>query len=320
MVARYGRLLFPLVAGSLFLGACEGADGNLTGGEVGKLSIQLTDAPGDLAEAWVKIDRVYLQGTAAGDSASGKQEFSTASTGYVDLLTLAGGNFQSLVSGADIRPGTYRQVRLVLDGAYIRTKDDRWFATDGADLPDGITSAGELKCPSCAQSGLKVILPGEGVTIDEGNTTLVLDFDVNQSFGHEAGKSGKFILRPVIRATQKEGTETGGSIEGTVALADGVAIPACGGGDAPTLLSFVPTATAGEVVKTGTTAQDGAAYRYTIAAVAAGTYAMGVDRVGFANGDTLTFTATATPSSVTVASGEAQSDYSVTAASCKAGS
>lgn len=320
MVARYGRLLFPLVAGTLFLGACESSTGNLTSGEVGKLSIRLTDAPGDLAEAWVKIEKIYLQGTAAGDSTSGKQEFTTASTGYVDLLTLSGGNFQSLVTDATIKPGTYRQVRLVLSGAYIRTKDDRYFATPGAELPSGVSSAGELKCPSCAQSGLKVILPGDGVAIDEGNTTLVLDFDVNQSFGHEAGKSGKFILRPVIHATQTEGTQTGGAIKGTVALAEGVAIPACGGGDAPTLLKVVPTATAGETVRTGTTVQDGEAYRYTISGVAAGTYAMGVDRVGFANGDTLTFTATATPSSVTVASAEVQSDYSVTAASCKAAS
>jgi hypothetical protein len=45
---------------------------------------------------------------------------------------------------------------------------------------------------------------------------------------------------------------------------------------------------------------------------------MGADRVGFANGDTLTFTAAATPATVAVRSGEdARADYTVSGAACK---
>lgn len=318
MVTRNGKLLFPLLVGALLLGACESTSGGITGDGTSRLSIQLTDAPGDLKEAWVRIDKVVLQGTEDRDSTSGRQEFTARNAGWVDLTKLAGGKVQDLVSGVAIRPGTYSQVRLVLSGAYIVTQGNEVYATSGAQLPAGVTAKGELKCPSCSTSGLKVEFPG-GVKVDGTNAgTLVIDFDVNQSFAHEAGKSGTWIMKPVLRASKKGGDdrETTGEIEGKISVAQGVTIPACGGQTTLTLARFVPTATSGTTVKTGTV-REGNEYR--IAAVAPGTYRLGVDRVGFANGDTLTFTAVATPASVTVKAGEdARADYTVSAAACKA--
>ncbi|HEX2090748.1 MAG TPA: DUF4382 domain-containing protein, partial [Longimicrobiaceae bacterium] len=296
MVTRHGKLLLPLLAGALLAG-CEvssgGPDGPV-GAETARLTIQLTDAPGDLREAWVRIDRIILQGIVSGDSTSGRVELTPASTGYIELLKLSGGKLQDLVQGFTVQPGTYSQLRFVIGGAYIRTEDGRVFATEGAALPPGVAATGELRCPSCAQSGFKVIFPQGGVTIDAGNTTLVVDFDVNQSFGHEAGRSGKWILRPVLHATKRNGGTSAGSIGGNVALAQGVTIPACGGQTALSLTRFVPTATSGTTVKTGAVTVTGTSATYTIASVAPGTYTLGVDRVGFSNGDTLSFTATAT--------------------------
>jgi hypothetical protein len=324
MFTRHGKLLLPALAGALLLGACESSSGSLseglTGGDAARLTIQLTDAPGSVKEAWVRIDSIYLQGSVAGDSTSGRQAFAPKSGDWINLLTLAGGKLQDLVTGAAVKPGTYTQVRLVLNGMYIRTDAGNVYSLDGSQLPAGVTSNGELKCESCTRRGLVVQLPRGGVTIDAANTTLLLDFDVKQSIqGHEAGKSGQFILRPVILATKKDDHEAGpGSIKGTVALATGVTLPACGAQTALTLAKFVPTATSGTTVKTGTVALDGTTFKYTVSNVAAGTYAMGADRVGFANGDTLTFAATATPASVTVRAGEdARADYSVTGATCK---
>ncbi len=312
MVARSRSVLFPLLAGALFLGACEASTGSLEPGEA-RLTVQLTDAPGDLKEARVKVSKIILQGAGTGDSTSARQEFTVTSGEWINLLDLAGGKLQNLVSGVTVQPGTYSQLRLVVDGAYVVTRDNKVYATSGAALPSGVTSTGELKCPGCAQSGFKVIFPG-GITVADA-TTLLIDFDVNQSFGHEAGNSGKFILKPVLIGTRRtEGTQPG-SIGGTVSLAQGVAIPACGGQATLDLTRFVPTATSGTTLKTGTTTAAGA---YTIGAVAPGTYALGVDRVGFANGDTLSFAATATPASVTVAPGAASTAaYSVTSATCK---
>jgi hypothetical protein len=315
MVARNRSVLFPLLAGALFLGACEASTGSLEPDEA-SLTVQLTDAPGDLKEVWVRIDSIYLQGSTSGDTLSGRQAFAPRSADWINLLTLAGGKVQDLVTGASIRPGTYTQIRLVLSGMYIKTPTNRVYALDGSQLPAGVTSDGELKCESCTRRGLVVKLPQGGVTIDEKNTVLVLDFDVNQSIkGHEAGKSGQFILKPVILATKKDRKGSPGSISGTVTLAQGVAIPACGGQATLDLTRFVPTATSGTTLKTGTTTAAGA---FRVGAVAPGTYALGVDRVGFANGDTLSFAAQATPSSVTVASGAtATAAYSVTSAACK---
>ncbi|HEY0038786.1 MAG TPA: DUF4382 domain-containing protein, partial [Longimicrobium sp.] len=72
--------ILPLLA-ALALVACDGG----TGSDQARLSIRLTDAPGDLAQAWVKIDRIYLQGSAA-DSTGGRTDVLTAPTGWVDLL------------------------------------------------------------------------------------------------------------------------------------------------------------------------------------------------------------------------------------------
>ncbi|HEX2190016.1 MAG TPA: DUF4382 domain-containing protein [Longimicrobiaceae bacterium] len=307
--------VLPLLAGALLLGACEGSTGSLEPGEA-RLTVQLTDAPGDLAEAQVKISRIVLQGAEGGDSTSARQEFAVDAGGWIDLLDLAGGKLQELVGGAAVQPGTYSQLRLVIDDAYVVTTDDRVFATTGAELPAGITADGELKCPSCSQSGFKVKFPG-GIQVQDA-TTLVVDFDVNQSFGHEAGKSGKYVLKPVLIGARKPGGTPLGSISGTVALAQGVTVPACGGAATLDLTRFVPTATAGATVKTGSAQAGGA---YVIGSVPAGSYTLGVDPVGFANGDTLTFTAAATPASVAVSDGAtASADYSVTAASCKVGS
>lgn len=314
MVARNRSMLFPVLAGALFLGACEASTGSLEPGDA-SLTVQLTDAPGDLKEARVKLSRIILQGTGTGDSTAARQEFAVASTEWINLLDLAGGKLQNLVSGATVQPGTYSQLRLVVDGAYVVTRDNKVYATSGAALPPNVTSTGELKCPGCAQSGFKVVFPG-GITVADA-TTLLIDFDVNQSFGHEAGNSGKYILKPVLIGTKKGGSGSAqpGTIGGMVTLAQGVTIPACGGQTGLDLARFVPTATSGTTLKTGATTAAGA---YTIGAVAPGTYALGVDRVGFANGDTLTFAAQANPASVTVASGAtATAGYSVTSATCK---
>ncbi|HEV2149510.1 MAG TPA: DUF4382 domain-containing protein [Longimicrobiaceae bacterium] len=315
MVARNRTILLPALAGALLLGACEASTGSLAPNGSARLTVQLTDAPGDLKEARVKLSKVVLQGREGGDTAAARQELTVSGGEWIDLLTLSGGKLKDLVSGATVPPGTYSQLRLVVDGAYVVTRDGRVFATKDAQLPSSVTADGELVCPSCSQSGFKVKFPG-GITVEDA-TTLVIDFDVNQSFGHEAGKSGKFVLKPVLIGARKGGgTPALGTIGGTVTLAQGVAIPACGGQATLDLTRFVPTATGGTTTKTGTTQANGA---YVIGAVASGSYTLGVDRVGFANGDTLSFTATATPATVAVAAGtKAAADYTVTAATCKA--
>lgn len=86
MKIRNGGLALCAVLATV---ACD--DGGSTNPEgTSRVSIRLTDAPGDVAEAWVKVDRIQLLGSA--DSAGGgRVELLNAQTDWVDLLTLSGG-------------------------------------------------------------------------------------------------------------------------------------------------------------------------------------------------------------------------------------
>jgi hypothetical protein len=286
------------------LAAC---DGGSTSSHSPRLSVRLTDAPGDLSEAWVEIESISLVGS------GGQMVLRSESTGLINLLTLKN-SVADLVQAAVVPAGTYSELRFVIGDAYIRTKTGAVFATSGATLPAGTTASGTLRCPSCAQSGLKVKLPGGSLTLEDSTKIVMVDFDVSESFGHEAGGSGQWVMHPVLHATD---FAVAGSIAGTVALATGVSLPATCGGSAVSLTQFVPKAIVGaDTVASGSVESTGA---YRIRYVAPGSYTMGqAPPLTFANGDSLIFASTATPPTVTVASGAtATSNYSVTAASCQ---
>jgi hypothetical protein len=180
------------------LAACQDTAGN----ETTPLTVVLTDAPGDVLEAVVTISEVYLQGGADSTNASGRVTLLSVPV-TTDLLTLAS-SFTTLVDAMNVPSGTYAQLRFVIDGAYLRIEDatgELVYATPGyADAPAQVD--GDLMCPSCSQSGLKVTMPG-GIVLDGTPQTLVVDFDVAESFGHEAGQSGKWVMHPSLKAIEQ---------------------------------------------------------------------------------------------------------------------
>jgi len=187
------------------LAACSDSSGP----DTAKLSIMLTDAPGDVLEAVVTIDQIYLQGGSADaeEAATENARVNLLSAPVtVDLLTLAD-EWMTLVGDADIPAGTYGQLRFVVTGAYLKVAEeggDRIYATstDYAGLPDGAEVSGALQAPSFANSGLKVSFPG-GVTV-EGETALLVDFDVAESFGKQAGQGDKWVMHPVLKGSVVE--------------------------------------------------------------------------------------------------------------------
>jgi hypothetical protein len=292
---------FLLLAAIPFLGACD--DG--TGSRTSRVTLKLTDAPADLAEAWVEIEQVYLQGS------GGRIVLRDESTGLIDLLTLRD-QVIDLVSDHPVPAGSYSEMRFVIGDAYIRTESGQVFATAGAQLPPGTVATGTLHCPSCAQSGIKVKFMDGGLSLVDDAEILVADFDVSRSFGREAGQSGRWVMHPVI--TGADFTFSGG-IAGTVGLAEGVTLPACGGGDV-TLAHFVPRALVGtDTIASGNVDESGA---YRIRFVPPGSYTLGyAPSLTFENGQTVSFTAAATPATVSVTSGAtASADYAISAATC----
>ncbi|WP_375760326.1 DUF4382 domain-containing protein [Corallococcus exercitus] len=188
-----------LATGLLFLAAC--GDGN------SRVTLKLTDAPGDgIEKAVVTISKVYLKGSVDGDE-DGKGDVVLLSEPVTtDLLTLAN-DTADLVKDAEVPAGTYKELRFVITGGYIQVKQDgatRIFATsrDYAGLPEGAQVDGDLHMPSASSSGLKVKFDKDAdvtITSDDEQKVILVDFDVAQSFGKEAGNSNRWVMRPIIK-------------------------------------------------------------------------------------------------------------------------
>ncbi len=213
------RRLTALMLG--LLGAISCSDSSGPGSGTGTLSLVLKDAPGDVKAAVVTISEIDLQGS-GGTIVLRNVPVTT------NLLTLST-DVATLVQGFVIPAGTYTQLRFVITGAYIEVDNGNgtssFYASspDYAGLPPNTTLTGSLHMPSYGESGLKVILPGNALVIGEGGEELVVvDFDVSQSFGHQAGNSGQWVMHPVVKATNASVT---GNAVVTLTLAVGVTLP-----------------------------------------------------------------------------------------------
>lgn len=330
-----GRAAWPLAAAGLVLGlaACDDS----TGPEgPARVSVFLTDAPGDVASVWIRIEEIHLVG-----ETNTEVELDGDFDGYIEVSELVD-ETQQLVANEEVELETLHQVRLVLGDAVLVTQQGRVFATAGAELPDevdaGDEEVGVLHCPSCAQSGIKIVINGPEADLEEGeNVSVLLDFDVAQTFGKEAGNSGRWVMRPVVHATLSTvpgDPLSGASITGRVTLATDagglplVTVPQCPVGVLRSLTDFVPTATASTlvdaegdaIVRTGVVNADGT---FTINSVTPDTYAMGLMNVEVGDAVTgmfrLQWTAIPSPATVGIAADdddEHEVNYLVSSVSC----
>jgi hypothetical protein len=160
-----------------------------------RVQLKLIDAPGDYKEVNVEIIDIQYNSS---DDENGWRSF-TPEGGYpinIDLTELIAGN-SLLLSDEIIPSGMLKQIRLVL-------------SDQNTLLIDGITEPVHLDTPSAQQSGLKIKLNTE---LEPGfSYTFILDWDVQRSIV-KAGNSGKYILKPVIRANAEVNS---GSISGKV--------------------------------------------------------------------------------------------------------
>lgn len=208
------RTRLALAALSLFVLAACGDDSS--NGDTTRLSIRLTDAPGDISAAVVTVSEIYLQGS------DGRVVLRDQDT-TLDLLDLADAT-ADMVNGAVVPQGSYSQLRFVITGAYISVEEEagqRIYATspDFAGLPPGTTVDGNLQTPSFSTSGVKVTLPGDQLVLDTDQKILLVDFDVSQSFGKQAGNSGQWVMSPVIKGAD---ITTSGGLVVNATLAGGV--------------------------------------------------------------------------------------------------
>ena len=311
-------LLVPLA-----MAACDLGDDDLAGvgGDNAQMSLYLTDAPGDVAAVWIQIDEVNLVG--GGETI----ELLDEPTDLIEVTTLVG-FAQELVDDAEVPEGAYGSLRIFLGGVVLEAEDGEVYVYGDPELPGDLEATGTLMCPSCAQSGLKVQL--HGVEVDSEDDALVLDFDVAQSFGHQAGNSGRWIMHPVIHTAflddgDDDVDEEGASLTGEVVLGSNVTIAECPAGTARSVEDFVPTATAqtlvddeeDPVVRTGEVDEDG---EFEIDFLEADDYDLGFEPVVDFGDFALTFTATVDPAEVTIEDEDVGNvTYTITGATCAAG-
>ncbi len=263
------------------------------------LSVKLTDAPASFKAAVVTIAGVYLQGS------GGRTTLSSATT-TLNLLDLQNAT-ADLVTNTEIAAGTYTQLDIIVTGGYIQLNDGSIYASSAtySGLPAGAQVTGVLQLPSYAQTGIKVTLPNEALSITGTQKILLIDFDVSQSYGQDAGASGQWVMTPVIKGADITAT---GSVAVSLTLGQGVTLPTItvNGTTRPaTLADF--SATLG-----GKTQQLDATGAVTFQFLLPDTYAL-----SFTGPAGLSFTTSpATPISVTVPSGQQVSaSATITAAS-----
>jgi len=150
----------------------------------------------------VTISEVSLVGSGGTQVLSG-----TPTT--VDLLTLAA-SAMTLVQDVEVPSGSYSQLRFKITGACLAVEDgsggSEVYATADFDATlCGTAPAQQLQAPSFASSGLKVTTTGDALELTGPEKIVLVDFDVTQSFGHEA--SG-WVMHPVITGATLEATET----------------------------------------------------------------------------------------------------------------
>jgi len=190
---KYLKILLMALTATV-LAACGGSDDATSTDTAtkGTLSLKLTDAPAsEYKEVWVTINEVRIHRSETAEEGDGGWE--TLPMGgdalplQVDLLTLRNGVLAGL-GDIQLDEGRYTQMRLVLGGK----PGDNYVVVQ---VDENTTETHELTTPSAQRSGLKLIHPFDVV----GGETLelVLDFDAARSVV-KAGKSGKYLLKPVI--------------------------------------------------------------------------------------------------------------------------
>ena len=187
------KTLFLILIPVFLFASCDDATNNNSSNE-GVLRVSVTDAPANFDAVYIDVIEVKVHRSSDADEDDGEWITINDQPLRIDLLNLTNGRVDVL-GETELEAGTYRQLRLILG-------DNNEIVIDGESRP--------LTTPSAQQSGVKLNLD---VTIEGGEIfNLLLDFDASRSIV-QAGASGMFLLKPVLRTVE---LEAAGTITGSV--------------------------------------------------------------------------------------------------------
>lgn len=181
-------LLAAIVGVGLLATGCDSG----TTGSGGTLAVNLKDAPGDIVEAEVTINRVTavsVEDSAEGDAREGGISVLTDSSFTVDLTRLQDG-VTELLGEVQVPPGRYSQIR------FVTARNADVFYEDS----NGNAVEADLRLPSASETGVKVNFNPVELDSEGDRAEVTLDFSVQDSFV-EAGQTGTYIFKPVVDAS-----------------------------------------------------------------------------------------------------------------------
>jgi hypothetical protein len=242
-------LLTLTLATSLFF-ACSKNESSAEKSKA-RLEVYLTDDPANYDEVVIDVKDVKINYST--DPVNGWKSLSQVNARSYDILRLVNDK-DTILGKTDLDSGRIEQIRLILGpNNYVKVNGQTY----------------TLETPSAQQSGLKINLHQD---VSTGLLyKLLLDFDASRSIVKTG--NGKYILKPVIRATMEA---QGGSIKGYVL---------------PNTFNTAVYAIQGPDTVTGTVTSAGS---YWIKGLSAGTYSL-----AFAPSDTAYKSQTKTGVSVT---------------------
>ncbi|MHB1095777.1 MAG: DUF4382 domain-containing protein [Gemmatimonadaceae bacterium] len=194
--------VLALAASVAYMAAC--GDSPTAAGR-GTLAVRLTDAPFPTdSVSSVDIFVVRVDGRVADTDSAAAEKDSAGTNGWTTLATpnisvnlLAYQNGASLPLGtATLTEGSYHGFRLIIDPSKSSVTLKNGMVLTG-------TSSPNIAFPSGSRTGIKIVLTKAVEVVASDTTTMLVDFDVANSFvlrGSTILQNG-LLFKPVVKAT-----------------------------------------------------------------------------------------------------------------------